>query len=449
MNYNILRENDIRGNYPQDINKEIAIRIGKAFGTYLINNGENSCIVGHDNRLSSEELNEGLIDGLLDTGINVTDIGLVTTPMLNYACITRKEQNGIMITASHNQKEDNGFKIFGKDYLHIRRERLEEIYKLIKTEEFTSGIGNLKKDNIKEEYLQMLLEKFPKINQRVVVDCGNGTASIIVKELYSKIFKEVTFLNCDSNGSFPIHNPDPNDENNLKWLKSVVRMRNFDLGIGIDGDADRVGIVTNSGVTIGTDLLIGIFAREIIPNSEKKKVILDVKCSCALEEDLEKIGAEPLMVKNGSAYIETKTHDEDALIGGEFSGHIFFRDKYFGYDDGLYAGLRTAELLMNKNTKADNLLEGFTKYVSTPEIRLNAPDDKKWEIVEKVKKYALSKKYNCNTSDGVRVNYKDGFALVRCSNTGPMITMRFEAKDKDTLEARQKEYMNIIEKELK
>lgn len=449
MNYNILRENDIRGTYPQDINKEIAKRIGKAFGTYLINNGENSCIVGHDNRLSSEELNEGLIDGLLDTGINVTDIGLVTTPMLNYACITRKEQNGIMITASHNQKEDNGFKIFGKDYLHLRRERLEEIYKLIKTEEFTSGIGNLKKDNIKEEYLQMLLEKFPKINQRVVVDCGNGTASIIVKELYSKIFKEVTFLNCDSNGSFPIHNPDPNDENNLKWLKSVVRMRDFDLGIGIDGDADRVGIVTNSGVTIGTDLLIGIFAREIIPNSEKKKVILDVKCSCALEEDLEKIGAEPLMVKNGSAYIETKTHDEDALIGGEFSGHIFFRDKYFGYDDGLYAGLRTAELLMNKNTKADNLLEGFTKYVSTPEIRLNAPDDKKREIVEKVKKYALSKKYNCNTSDGVRVNYKDGFALVRCSNTGPMITMRFEAKDKDTLEARQKEYMNIIEKELK
>lgn len=449
MNYNILRENDIRGTYPQDINKEIAKRIGKACGTYLINNGENSCIVGHDNRLSSEELNEGLIDGLLDTGINVTDIGLVTTPMLNYACITRKEQNGIMITASHNQKEDNGFKIFGKDYLHLRRERLEEIYKLIKTEEFTSGIGNLKKDNIKEEYLQMLLEKFPKINQRVVVDCGNGTASIIVKELYSKIFKEVTFLNCDSNGSFPIHNPDPNDENNLKWLKSVVRMRNFDLGIGIDGDADRVGIVTNSGVTIGTDLLIGIFAREIIPNSEMKKVILDVKCSCALEENLEKIGAEPLMVKNGSAYIETKTHDEEALIGGEFSGHIFFRDKYFGYDDGLYAGLRTAELLMNKNTKADNLLEGFTKYVSTPEIRLNAPDDKKREIVEKVKKYALSKKYNCNTSDGVRVNYKDGFALVRCSNTGPMITMRFEAKDKDTLEARQKEYMNIIEKELK
>lgn len=449
MNYNILRENDIRGTYPQDINKEIAKRIGKACGTYLINNGENSCIVGHDNRLSSEELNEGLIDGLLDTGINVTDIGLVTTPMLNYACITRKQQNGIMITASHNQKEDNGFKIFGKDYLHLRRERLEEIYKLIKTEEFTSGIGNLKKDNIKEEYLQMLLEKFPKINQKVVVDCGNGTASIIVKELYSKIFKEVTFLNCDSDGSFPIHNPDPNDENNLKWLKSVVRMRDFDLGIGIDGDADRVGIVTNTGVTIGTDLLIGIFAREIIPSANKKKVILDVKCSCALEEDLEKIGAEPLMVKNGSAYIESVTHDKDALIGGEFSGHIFFRDKYFGYDDGLYAGLRTAELLMNKNTKADNLLEGFTKYVSTPEIRLNAPDDKKREIVEKVKKYALSRKYNCNTSDGVRVNYKDGFALVRCSNTGPMITMRFEAKDKDTLEARQKEYMNIIEKELK
>lgn len=449
MNYNILRENDIRGTYPQDINKEIAKRIGKAYGTYLKNNGKSSCIVGHDNRLSSEELNEGLTEGLLETGINITDIGLVTTPMLNFACITRKQENGIMITASHNQKEDNGFKIFGKDYLHLRKEKLEEIYTLIKNEEFTSGIGTIKKDDIKEEYLHMLLEKFPKINQRVVVDCGNGTASIIVKILYSKLFKEVTFLNCDSDGSFPIHNPDPNDENNLKWLKSVVCMRGFDLGIGIDGDADRVGIVTNTGTTIGTDLLIGIFAREIIPNSEKKKVILDVKCSCALEEDLKKIGAIPLMVKNGSAYIETKTHDEDALVGGEFSGHIFFRDNYYGYDDGLYAGLRTAELLMKKNTKADNLLDGFTKYASTPEIRLNAPDDKKREIVEKVKKYAMDKNYDCNTSDGVRVNYKDGFALVRCSNTGPMITLRFEAKDKETLEARQKEYMDIIEKELK
>ena len=354
-----------------------------------------------------------------------------------------------MITASHNQKEDNGFKIFGKDYLHLRREHLEEIYNLVKTEEFTSGSGTIKEDNIKEEYLNMLLDKFPKINQKVVVDCGNGTASIIVKELYSKLFKEVTFLNCDSDGSFPIHNPDPNDENNLKWLKSVVRTRNFDLGIGIDGDADRVGIVTNTGTTIGTDLLIGIFAREIIPNTDKKKVILDVKCSCALEEDLKKIGAVPLMVKNGSAYIESVTHDEDALVGGEFSGHIFFRDKYYGYDDGLYAGLRTAELLMNKGIKADNLLDGFTKYVSTPEIRLNAPDDKKREIVEKVKKYALDKNYNCNTSDGVRVNYTDGFALVRCSNTGPMITLRFEAKDQNTLESRQKEYMEIIEKELK
>lgn len=189
MNYNILRENDIRGTYPQDINKEIAIRVGKAYGTYLKSHDEDSCIIGHDNRLSSEELNSGLIEGLLSTGINITDIGLVTTPMLNYACITRKEQNGIMITASHNPKEDNGFKIFGKDYLHLRREHLEEIYNLVKTEEFTSGSGTIKEDNIKEEYLNMLLDKFPKINQKVVVDCGNGTASIIVKNFtqnYSK-----------------------------------------------------------------------------------------------------------------------------------------------------------------------------------------------------------------------------------------------------------------------
>ncbi len=449
MNYNILRANDIRGNYPSEVNKNVAVIIGKAFGTYLNQINIYECIIGHDNRLSSEELTEGITEGLLASGINITDIGLVTTPMFNYASITLKKEYGIMITASHNKASDNGFKIFGKDYLHLKQDELQKVYQIIKDENFILGEGSITSYNIKNEYIKMLKSKFGKINKKVVVDCGNGTASIIIKEIFSDIFKEVTYLNCESNGSFPIHNPDPNEEENLKWLKSVVKLRNLDLGIGIDGDADRVGIITDQGIMIGTDLLIGIHARDIIPKNENKNVILDVKCSCALTEELKKIGANAIMVKNGSAYIENVMHDKPALIGGEYSGHIFFKDDYYGFDDGIYAALRTAKLIEKLNIPANDLLNGFEKYYSTPEIRLDVSDNIKFELVDKIKNYALSKNYDCNLCDGVRVNYNDGFSLVRCSNTSPQITLRFEAKDENTLNQRKEEFLNIINESIK
>lgn len=449
MNYNILRANDIRGNYPSEVNKNVAVIIGKAFGTYLNQINIYECIIGHDNRLSSEELTEGITEGLLASGINITDIGLVTTPMFNYASITLKKEYGIMITASHNKASDNGFKIFGKDYLHLKQDELQKVYQIIKDENFILGEGSITSYNIKNEYIKMLKSKFGKINKKVAVDCGNGTASIIIKEIFSDIFKEVTYLNCESDGSFPIHNPDPNEEENLKWLKSVVKLRNLDLGIGIDGDADRVGIITNQGIMIGTDLLIGIHARDIIPKNENKNVILDVKCSCALTEELKKIGANAIMVKNGSAYIENVMHDKPALIGGEYSGHIFFKDDYYGFDDGIYAALRTAKLIEKLDVSSNELLDGFEKYYSTPEIRLDVSDNIKFELVDKIKNYALSKNYDCNLCDGVRVNYKDGFSLVRCSNTSPQITLRFEAKDENTLNQRKNEFLNIINENIK
>lgn len=449
MNYNVLRANDIRGEYPFDVNKKIAIIIGKAFGTYLNQINIEECIIGHDNRISSKELTEGLTEGLLASGVNIIDIGLVTTPMFNFASITLKKEYGIMITASHNKASDNGFKIFGKDFLHLKQEELKKVYQIIKEENFIKGEGSITNYDIKKEYIEMLKSKFGKINKKIAVDCGNGTASIIIKDIFSNIFKEVTYLNCESDGSFPIHNPDPNEEENLKWLKSVVKLRNLDLGIGIDGDADRVGIITDKGVMIGTDLLIGIHARDIIPNNDNKNVILDVKCSCALIEDLKKIGANGIMVKNGSAYIESVMHDTPALIGGEYSGHIFFKDDYYGFDDGIYAALRTAKLIEKLNIPANNLLDGFEKYYNSPEIRIDVSDDIKFKLVDKIKNYAISKKYDCNLCDGVRVNYQDGFSLVRCSNTSPQITLRFEAKDENTLNQRKEEFLNIINENIK
>ena len=449
MNFNILRENDIRGEYPTDINSKVVKRIGRAFAYYLSTKNIDTCLIGHDNRLSSEELNEALIEALISSGINVKDIGLVTTPMFNYASITFDIPYGLMITASHNKSSDNGIKLFGENYLHIRQDELKIIYNYIHEEKFVSGEGTYDKISITNKYINMLVNKFKPINKKVVIDCGNGTASIVVKEIFSKIFLDVTFINCDSDGSFPIHNPDPNVEENLKWLKDIVKLKKADLGIAVDGDCDRVGIVDEEGNMISTDYLIGIFARSIIPFAQNKNVITDIKCTSVLDEEIKKIGGIPIMVKNGSAYIESVCFDIPALIGGEYSGHLFFKDDYYGFDDGFYAGLRFALILSKEKTLASNLTKNMKKLFSTPEIRLEVSDMIKSHVVSQVKKYAIEKNYDCNFADGVRVNYSDGFALVRISNTGPYITMRFEAGSEEGLKNRQAEFMNLINQFLK
>lgn len=444
MNFNILRENDIRGEYPITINSESVEIIGKAFAYYLKSIDIDTALVGHDNRLSSEELNETLIDALINSGINVTDIGLVTTPMFNYASMTLGIPYGIMITASHNKASDNGLKIFGENYLHLRQGELQKLYSYVREGRETFGKGELQTYSITSKYIEMLTNKFKKINKRVVIDCGSGTASIVVKEIFSHIFMDVSFINCESDGSFPIHNPDPNVEENLKWLKDIVKLKKADLGIAVDGDCDRVGIVDEEGNTIFTDYLIAIFAKYIVPENQNKNVIIDVKCSSVIANEIKKIGGKPIMVKNGSAYIESVLFDTPALVGGEYSGHIFFRDDFYGFDDGFYAGLRFAKLLDDENIKASSLVKEMPVLCSTPEIRLEVSDDNKFQIVEEVKEYAKEKNYNCNFADGVRVDYDDGFALVRASNTGPYLTMRFEASNEEILKQRQEEFMNII-----
>lgn len=450
MDYNILRENDIRGNYPKQINKEVAKRLGESWSYYLKENNISKCIIGHDNRLSSEELSETLINTILSCGIDVYDVGLVTTPMFNYASMQNDIPYGIMITASHNRASDNGFKIFGENFLHLAQNELKKLYKIFKSDKKIDGEGKLAEITIKKDYINMMLSKFPQMNDvSVVVDCGNGTASIVIKEILSKLFLNVTYLNCESDGSFPVHNPDPNVEENLKWLKDLVKLKKADLGIAVDGDCDRVGIVDEKGNTIFTDYLIAIYANEIIPSAENKNIIVDVKCSVAIPHEIDKIGGNPIMVKNGSAYIEGRMHDIPALIGGEYSGHVFFKDEYFGYDDGIYAGLRLARILHKTKIPASTLTEGMEKYESTPEIRLEVDDNIKVEVVNKVIDYALSRNYKCNLEDGVRVDYDDGFALIRKSNTGPFITMRYEASTKEKLNQRQKEFTDVINKYLK
>lgn len=449
MDYNILREFDIRGNYPNQINKESTRIIGHAFGALLKKKGIKKCIIGHDNRISGEELTNELIESIKNSGVDILYIGLVTTPMFNYASIKNKIPYGIMVTASHNVYTDNGFKIFGEDYLHMRENDLKDFYKLIKQEEEVYGTGRVTKIDIMSDYIEMITSKFPKINKKAVIDCGNGTASIVAKKILNKIFLDINYINSESDGTFPIHNPDPNVEENLKWLKDAVKIKNADIGIAYDGDCDRVGIIDENGNMIPTDHLLAALSDDIIPNNKNKNVIIDVKCSCALEHELNRIGANSIMVRNGSAYIETITHDTPALLGGEYSGHIFLKDDFYGFDDGIYAGLRIAELLQKNNKKCSELTSHLEKYCNTPEIRLAVEDDMKERVVKEIKEYCIKQNYDCNFKDGVRVNYEDGFSLIRKSNTGPFITLRFEAKDQYTLQSRKTEFMNKINELIK
>lgn len=446
MDFNILRENDIRGDYPSQVNKEVAKRLGLAFGTYLRSKDVKEVVIGHDNRLSGEELHAALIDGIIATGINVLDIGLATSPLYNFSSIQAKIPYGIIVTASHNKASDNGFKIFGENYLHLTQEELNKVYDLIREESFVSGIGQVREGSYLQEYVDMLISKV-KLDQRlkVVVDCGHGTTSILAKDVFNNLNVDVTYLYAESDGSFPARDLDPNDEENLVTLRQKMLEIGADLGIAFDGDGDRVGILDENGNMIVTDILMAILAADIIPKTPKKNIIYDVKCSKALEIELRRIGANGIMKKNGSAYIENEIFNADAMFGGEYSGHIYFRDDYYGFDDGIYAGIRVIELLSRKNIRASETYAHIEKFYNTPEIRVSVSDDKKWNVIEKIKEYATHHNYDFSTIDGIRVNYNDGFSLIRCSNTGPQITLRFEARTEEALEYRKREFLNLVE----
>ena len=446
IDVSVLRENDIRGVYGKNVNEVLALKVGKAFGTYLTHSNKTDCVVGYDNRVSGEVLVEYVVKGLMSTGINVKFIGMVTTPILNYATYNLNIEAGIMVTASHNSANENGFKIFGDKFLHLKRDELEKVYELIKGDEYEVGIGNVEYYDVIDNYINTLNTYIDMGDRKLKVafDTGNGTTSLFIKKIIERFNIEPIFINDKSDGTFPVHNPDPNDDKNLVMLKELVKGENCDLGVAYDGDGDRVGIVDELGNTIETDKLIAIFSRYIIPKCLNKKVILDVKCSKALEEDIINIGAEPIMLKNGSAYLETMMSELDILVGGEYSGHLFLRDKHYGFDDGIYASLRMLEILSKENIPCSNLLNGYKKYYNTPEIRINVSDEKKWKIIDDVKKYVTNNNYQYIDIDGVRCNFTDGWALIRCSNTSPQITMRFEAINEERLKSIQEEFTNLI-----
>lgn len=446
----IFREYDIRGIYQTELDEETAYLIGKAYGTKLRSLNKYKTVVAHDNRLSSPSLKKALVKGLLETGINVLDLGLATTPMCYFAANFYNTNASMMITASHNPKEYNGFKFSYNGIHNAYGKEVFEIYELIKEGSFASGEGSLEKRDITDEYIKLIIDKlnFGKRKIKVVYDCGNGTTSIIARKIFERLSIESIPLFDTSDGNFPNHHPDPCIYENLTKLKERVLEVHADLGIGYDGDGDRVGFVDNLGNMIETDRFMIIMWKYLYDKVLKKECLFDVKCSKSLEDELIKLGVKPIEYRTGNSYTRAASASYDCPLSGELSGHVYFRDKFPGYDDGIYAGMRLIELLTNTTLPLSEILNDIVKYYSTPEIKVKTTDEAKFKIVERMKEYCLSKGYKMVTIDGVKAKFDDGFALVRASNTGPNITMRFEATTEDRLEEIKTEFTEELKKYL-
>ena len=453
INPNIFRGYDIRGIYGEDLYENVAYTIGRGYATYVKKKGYTKCVIGHDVRSSSPTLSDALISGIIESGMDVIDIGLTTTPMFYFAQIKLSERKneilpGIMITASHNPKEHNGFKMSFDNFGNACGSMIVDFRNFISECNFDAGKGEVLHADVKKDYLELIKNSISLGDKKIkaVVDCANGTACILVKEIF-EMFKdkiEMIPLYCDADPNFPNHHPDPSVEENNKDLKAEVIKNHADLGIGIDGDGDRVGIIDETGKMVFIDFYAIIIWRDIMSKVSNKHALFDVKCTKALSDEIEKLGGIPVCYRTGNSYMKAKMRDGDFAFGSELSGHVFFRDKWPNIDDGLYAGLRLIEILSRSDKTVSGLLEGVNVYYSTPEIKIKSSDDTKFGIIEKIKEYAYSKGYKVNDIDGMRAEFDNGWALVRASNTGPNITARFEGVTKEDMEKIEKEFMGFL-----
>jgi phosphomannomutase / phosphoglucomutase len=448
MNPQIFREYDIRGIAGQDITEDDAQSIGKAYGTLIQKHGNKKVSIGRDCRLTSELFSKSFISGVLSTGCDVVDIGLCPTPVLYFSIVHCPTQGGAMITASHNPAEYNGFKLMnGSESIHSQG--LQDLRKIIETEDYAKGNGKKEEADILTPYMDYLIKNI-SIDKgiKIAVDAGNGTGAITALPVLKKLGCKVSELFCKPDGSFPNHPADPTVKSNMLELIDFVKTNKLDLGVGYDGDADRIGIVDKTGELIYGDQLMVVFAREILSRKPGATFISEVKCSLTMYNDIEKHGGKAIMWKTGHSLIKKKMKEENAALAGEMSGHMFFADRYFGFDDALYATLRLLEILCNEKKTVCELISDLPDTYNTPEIRVECAEEVKFEAVKKICNL-YKQKANVIDIDGMRVVYDDGWGLVRASNTQPSLVLRFEATSQARLDQIRKDIENNLNEIIK
>jgi phosphomannomutase/phosphoglucomutase len=432
----IFREYDVRGVVGDDLTPDVAEQVGRAFGSQIRDDlglSSPSVALGYDNRLSSEELADAYAEGLRSTGARVLRVGLGPTPALYFAVQHLGTDAGVQITGSHNPPEYNGFKMLTTGGPFYGRS-IQKLRERIESRQFAEGDGEIERRPILEAYIADLVGRFELERPvRIVVDCGNGTGSLAAVEVLEGIGARVDALYCSSDGSFPNHHPDPTVDENLADLIERVRSTDAELGIAFDGDADRIGAVDENGNIVRGDYLLLIYALAALRRTPGEQVIFDVKCSQVLEDEIGKAGGRPIMWKTGHSLIKEKMKETGARIAGEMSGHMFFGDDFYGYDDALYSACRLVDIVARSGGPLSASLEGIPQLASTPEIRVDCPDDVKFEIVAKAVDH-FKRNYEVMDVDGARVRMQDGWALIRASNTQPILVLRVEAATEERLE---------------
>ena len=443
MNQFIFREYDIRGIVKTDFTDDVVIDLGKGFGTWLIRHEAKRMILSGDIRMTTPHLKEMFAKGAISAGIDVIDIGIVPTPLNYYSQFIRDVDAAVQITGSHNPPEFNGFKL-SYDQQAFFGSQIQEIKELILADDFETGEGSYTTDDtITDAYLNEISKKINiERTMKVVIDSGNAAGGLVAPDLFKLLNVELTELYSEIDGTFPNHHPDPTVEKNMRDLINLMKTGNYDVGIAYDGDADRVGVIDNKGRIIWADQLMVLFLPEVI-TSPGTPIVFDVKCSQVLENQVVKYGGKPIMWKTGHSLLKQKMKELQGPFGGEMSGHIFFADDYYGYDDAIYVSARLLQMLSRSDKPLSEYLDALPKFVSTPEIRLLAESDQaKFDIAQNAFDY-FSENYDCITVDGVRIRFKDGWGLVRASNTQPVIVTRFEA---DTLEALERIRKLVMDK---
>lgn len=442
----IFREYDIRGLVDDEVTPGLVHALGRAFATFVARKlGKDAPIlaVGRDVRPSSDPYRDAMVQGLRESGAKVLDIGVVPTPVLYYACHRLDTDGGVMITASHNPSEYNGFKLNWRR-LPLSGEEIQAVRKLIEDEDFSTGKGALEETPVTDDYLDMVAGKVELARPvDVVLDCGNATGALFTPELLESVGAQVDPLFCTVDGTFPNHHPDPTVDENIVVMKERVRGGGGELGIGLDGDCDRIGAVDENGRTVRGDQLTAIFARYQLERTPGERILFDVKSSRALDEDIRAHGGQPVMWKTGHSLMKKKMLEDGIVFGGEMSGHLFFFHDYWGFDDAIFAACRLCEIVSKSDRTLGEMVDTMHHYASTPEVRVETTEEGKWELVKAARRY-FGERYDTLDIDGVRITFPEGWALLRASNTQPVVVLRAEGQSGDALHSIESELERFL-----